>query len=211
MLESPRRTAERRSHLAEALRTVLTDTAYPGKFAKDPKAPSMTFSRVHDTLIALRVDDAYVAGPRVALPILVECVAIKASSIVGSGMGFDHDGAARARAQQGTWIKDFGKCADRRLELTGMTNCSSSTSPKLDKQNMDGDDEDLKDLEVYRSTVRLLRHLAQRRPDTQSTVRWLCKRLTKPNVQSDQQLMKLLRYLKGARDLVRQHGDQWLC
>ena len=100
------------------------------------------------------------------------------------------------------WIKASDKYADRALELVGMTNCNSSTSLKLDKQHMDGDEEDLKDPGVYRSTMCALLYLAQRRPDTQSTVRWLRRRLMKPNVQSDRQLRKLLRYLKGAKDLA---------
>ncbi len=83
-----------------------------------------------------------------------------------------------------------------------MTNCNSSPSPKLDKQHMDGDDEAYNEPAVYRSTVCTLFYLAQRRPDIQATVRWLCKRLMKPDVKSGRQLVKLLRYLKGAKDIA---------
>ncbi len=55
---------------------------------------------------------------------------------------------------------------------------------------------------MSRSTVCTLLYLAQRRPDIQATVRWLCERLTKPDVKSGRQLIKLLRYLKGAKDVA---------
>ncbi len=80
-------------------------------------------------------------------------MAIRASPIVGSGMGFDHAGAARARSEQGTWTKAFDKYADSPLELMGMANCDRSTSPKLGKQRAGGDEGDLKDPGVYHSTV----------------------------------------------------------
>ncbi len=51
-----------------------------------------------------------------------------------------------------------------------MTNCNSSPSPKLNKQNMDGDSDDYKDPAAYRSTICTLLYLAQRRPDIQATV-----------------------------------------
>ncbi len=93
-------------------------------------------------------------------------MAIKASPTVGPGVGFDREGATRARTEQGTWIKGFDKHTDRALELMGMTNCKSSTSPKLDKQHMDGDEEDFKDPGVYRSTARTFLYLARRQPET---------------------------------------------
>ena len=39
-------------------------------------------------------------------------------------------------------------------------------------------------------------------PEIQSTLRWLCKRLVTPKFQAGRQLIKLLRYLKGASDLI---------
>jgi hypothetical protein len=87
--------------------------------------------------------------------------------------------------------------------LMGMVSCNTSSCPKLDKQHLEGDEKDLEESSVYRSAVCTLLYLAQRRPDIQSnTVRWLCKRLMKPNVQSDRQLRKLLRYLKCSADLA---------
>ncbi len=97
------------------------------------------------------------------------------------------------------WTKGFDEYSDRALELMGMTNCNSSASPKLDKLRVDDDEEDLRDPGVYRFTVCTLLYLAQRRPDTQSTARWLHKRLMKPNRQSDRQFRVLLRHLKGAK------------
>ena len=63
-------------------------------------------------------------------------------------------------------------------------------------------DKHLEESSVYRSAVCTLLSLAQRRPDFQSTVLWLCRRLMKPNAQSDKQHRRLLRYLKGSKDLA---------
>ena len=63
-------------------------------------------------------------------------------------------------------------------------------------------DKHLEESSVYRSAVCTLLSLVQRRPDFQSTVLWLCRRLMKPNAQSDRQHRRLLRYLKGSKDLA---------
>ena len=44
--------------------------------------------------------------------------------------------------------------------------------------------------------------VAKRRPDIQSTIRWLCKRLKSPNVKAWRQLVKLMRYIQGTRDMA---------
>ena len=180
---------------------MLTSSECPGRLAQNPKAPSMYLSRSWDILIDLHVVDGYVAGPKEMQEelyrFLEKHVAIKVSPLVEAGMGFDHVGATRMRTESGMWIKPFDKYTERALDLMGMVSCNTSSCPKLDKQHLEGDEKDLEESSVYRSALCTLLHLAQRRPDIQSTVRWLCNRLMKPNVQSDRQLRKLLRYLKG--------------
>ena len=69
-----------------------------------------------------------------------------------------------------------------------------------DPRRSQGLDHRLTDLLLI--AVCTLLSLVQRRPDFQSTVLWLCRRLMKPNAQSDRQHRKLLRYLKGSKDLA---------
>ena len=80
--------------------------------------------------------------------------------------------------------------------------CKPSTSPKLDKSNMEGDDEPFHDAALYRTVTCKLIYPAKRRGDIQSTVRWLCKRLRNPDVKAGRQLTKLLRYLQGTKHLA---------
>ena len=45
-------------------------------------------------------------------------------------------------------------------------------------------------------------YASKRKPEIQSTVRWLCKRLKSPTWKSWRQLVKLVRYLKGSGNLA---------
>ena len=47
------------------------------------------------------------------------------------------------RTEEGIWIKPLDKYTARALELTCMENCNPSTSPKLDKPQMEGDEVEL--------------------------------------------------------------------
>ena len=147
---------------------MLTSSECPGRFAQNPKAPSMYFSRSWDILIDLHVDDGYVAGPREKQEELYQYLekraALKVSPLVEAGMGFDHVGATRLRTESGMWIKPFDKYTERALDLMGMVGCNTSTSPRLDKQIMEGDENDLEESSVYRSAVCTLLYLAQQRP-----------------------------------------------
>ncbi len=140
-------------------------------------------------------------------------MAIKASPIVGSGMGFDHVGATRAHAEQRMWIKAFDKYASTASELMGVTNCTSSTSPKLDKQHLDGDDDDLKVPGVYRSKVFMLLHLAPRRPD--ELVTQALDEAERAEWPVAEEAASLLGGREGPCDLLpsctRTHGDRGPC
>ncbi len=65
---------------------------------------------------------------------------IRVSPMVKPGLACDHLGTARARTEAGLWIQSFGKYVTKVLELLGVQDCNFSTSPKLDKAHMDGDD-----------------------------------------------------------------------
>ena len=114
---------------------------------------------------------------------------IKVSPLVWHGMGFDHVGTTRVRTEDGMWMQVFPKYTENALRIMGMENCNASTSPKLDKQFIEGDAEDYDKPENYRSATCTLLYSSKRTPETQSTLRWLCKRLLKPNVQSGRQLV----------------------
>ncbi len=77
-------------------------------------------------------------------------VAIKVSPVAEGGIGFDHVGATRFRMEHGMPIKPFDKYTDKNLELMGV-GCNTSTSTKLDKHNLDGEDQDLEEQNAYAS------------------------------------------------------------
>lgn len=129
-------------------------------------------------------------------------IVMKMSPLIYPGMAFEHVGARRVRTEAGLWVIPLAKYTETVLELLGMQGCNPSTSPKLDKKDMDGDREPCADPATYRSAVCTALYLAKRRPDLQSTVRWLCKRLKEPDVQSWRQLVKMARYMKGTKDMA---------
>ena len=68
---------------------------------------------------------------------------------------------------------------------------------------MEGDDELIDDdkAKLFRTVVCRMIYVSKHRPDIQSTIRWLCRRLKNPNMQSWRQLVKLMRYLRGTVDM----------
>ena len=82
-----------------------------------------------------------------------------------------------------------------------MSDCKGSVSPKLDKANMEGDDEELDENQTarFRSSVLTLLYLSNERTDIQSTVRHLCTKLQSPTALDMRQLKRLLRYVKVLR------------
>ena len=184
----------------------LTDEACPGRFKRNMKTASLYHSKELDVTIDIHVDDGYAVGESESLEkvfaYLSSKLVLKVSSMIKPGMGFDHVGASRFRTDDGMWIQPFSKYVERALEIMGMEKCNASKRPKLDKANMEGDDEPYDRPQLYKSTTCTLLYAAKRQPESQSTVRWLCKRLANPTNKSGRQLVKLLRYLKGQPDLA---------
>ena len=176
----------------------ITSSSCPGKFKQNLKTPSLYFSAELDVVIDLHVDDGYCSGPPEALKkvftYLETVIVMKLSPLATAGMAFDHVGARRERTTAGMCVIPFAKCTESVLEMMGMQGCNGSTSPKLDKKDMDGDREPCENPSLFRSAVCTVLYLAERRPDLQATVRWLCKRL-----KSWRQLVKMVRYMKRRR------------
>ena len=63
------------------------------------------------------------------------------SPLIMPSISFDHVGASRIRTEDGMWAQPFNKYVERALKIMGMEKCNASTSPKLDKAKMEGDDE----------------------------------------------------------------------
>ena len=105
---------------------------------------------------------------------------LKLSPLVKHGMAFDHVGTTRYRTTEGMWIQTHDKYVAKVLDMLGMTNCNVSTSPKLDKAHMDDDDMPCEKAALFRTAVCTLLYASKRKPEIQSTIRWLCKRLKSP-------------------------------
>ena len=108
--------------------------------------------------------------------------------------------------------KKYPQSALNKLE---MADCKASVSQKLDKACIDGDSEDLDEGQTSRSrsSVPTLLYLSNERTDIQSTVRLLCTKFKKPTALEMRQLKRLLRYVKGTKDMstvfeVRDNTDR---
>ena len=171
----------------EHFANILTDDKkVNGEFKQNPKSPSQYHSRILDVTLDLHVDDGGATGPDDALlqvfhDRLPNFINLKVSPLLKIGMSFDHLGATRTRTEEGLVILPFVKYINESLAVMKMENCKSSTSPKLDQQSLPGDDQDIEDAAAYRTVTCKQIYFAKQRPDCQSTVRWLCKRLQKPN------------------------------
>ena len=67
---------------------------------------------------------------------------------------------------------------------------------------MPGDSDDYPYGAVYRTVTCILVFGVRRRPDCQSTIQWMCKRLQNATSKAGRQMVKLLRYMKGTKDLA---------
>ena len=102
----------------------------------------------------------------------------------------------------GFWVHVVGKY----FEVLGMmgicktANLRSRTS--WTKETEPNDEEFDGEAELYRKAVCILLYPARRRPNSQSEVRWMCKRLKDSNRKSWRQLVKRARFVKGSTDSV---------
>ena len=184
----------------------LLDSRCPRQFKQSLKTPTIFYSAPFEIALDLHVDDGYVEGPTAHLlcvfGYLEEQIVMKLSPIIGAGCAFEHVGALRLITEAGMWVQPLGRYFEAVLEMMGMKDCKAATSPKLDKANEDGDSEPCDGPQLYRSAVCTLLYPARRRPDLQSVVRWMCKRLMNPDRKSWRQLVKTVRYIKGTQDLA---------
>ena len=94
--------------------------------------------------------------------------------------------------------------------------CNGSSVPGVKLQEADGDDDELRglDLTKYRSVVARANFVAQDRPDIRYSVKELCRDMSRPVQRSFRRLKKLVRYLKAHPrvvqkiKLVHQGGEQ---
>ena len=181
---------------------------------QNKKSPSLYKSKSLKVLLDLHVDDGYASGPEESLEkvfsYLATVLVIKVSPLVKSGMAFDHVGTTRYRTDEGMWIQTHEKYVTKVLEMMSMSTCNASTSPKLDKATMDDDEVPCEKPALFRTAVCTLLYASKRKPEIQSTVRWLCKRLKAPDQKAWRQLVKLCRYMKGSQGLATffpRHGE----
>jgi hypothetical protein len=162
----------------------ITDATCPGQVKQNFKAPSLSYSQIVDVLLGLHEDDGYTSGPAAHLEWVCEHLSkvpvIKVSPLVLLGMAFDHVGTTRSKTDDGMWIQSCGKYVSKVLEIMGMQDCNPSTSPKLDRAHMEGDDDPCEKAALFRTGVCTFLYVPKRQPEIQSTVRWLCKRLKNP-------------------------------
>ena len=129
----------------------------PGQFKQNPKTPSQYHSISLDVTVDLHVDDGYATGPpenlQNAFTYLSTVLVLKISPLIMPGMSYNHVGTVRLMTEDGIWAKPFEKYIVEALDLMGMTHCKPSTSPKLDKSNMEGDDEPFHDAALYRTVT----------------------------------------------------------
>ena len=91
------------------------------------------------------------------------------------------------------------------LEEMGMQDCNTGNVPGTMREEGSEDDEELSREEAWRywSVVARANYLAQDGPDIRFTVKELCRKMSKPNLNDWRALKKLCRYLRG-RPRLRQ-------
>ena len=150
----------------------------------DQKMPSLYHSKVWDVSINLHVDDGDSTGPDAELDktyeYLEKHIELKKSKKIWPGMSYDILGVTKFYTKDAIISKPHDKYIEESLKILKMENCNPSTSPKLDRSNMEGDDNLCEKAANYRTVVCKLIYLSKRRPDIKSTVRWLCKKLKDP-------------------------------
>jgi hypothetical protein len=151
----------------------------------------------------IHVDDGNGCGPEQAVMVLMDYVSskldIKFSGLIFSGSSYNYLRAEKILLDGVLITVPSTKYIITALEAMGMQNCNESTSPKLDKSWMEGDDELLDDerSKNYKTATCKLIFLSRKRWDIQHPVRTCCQYLKAPSKFADRQLVKLLRYLKG--------------
>ena len=106
-------------------------------------------------------------------------------------MSIDHVGDTRYRSDAGMCVHTSEKYTDSVLNAAGLDDCNTSASPKVDKADMPGDSDDYPYGAVHRTVTCIPSFGIRRRPDCQSTIQWMCKRLQNPTDKAGRQIVKL--------------------
>ena len=172
-----------------------------------PKCPTLCYIRETDGLIELHVDDGHGCGKEEIiaelLTFLSEKIEIKCVQGIQYG-SYEYLKITKVRDERKLMSIPNKRYLQSAMDKLGMSNCKGSVSPKLDKANMEGDDEELDEglTTRFRSSVLTLLYLSNERTDIQSTVRHLCTKLQSPTALEMRQLKRLLRYVKGSEDMA---------
>ena len=162
-----------------------------GAFKQRLKSPTIFCSREFVIASDLLGDDGYITGPaEKMMEVFADLegeIVLKLSPIIGVGHSSEHVGALRVIDEEGTWVKKLDKYESSVLTMMLMKACRHR--PKLEKQTEPGDDDPCEQPELCRSAVCTVPHMTKRRPGD-------------PNQKSWRQLVKMVRYIKGSRDLA---------
>ena len=105
-------------------------------------------------------------------------------------MSIDHVGATFYLSNADMCVHTSEKYTDSVLNVAGLEDYNTSTSPKLDKADMPGDSDDYPYGAVYRTVTCILVFGVRRRPDCQSTIQWMCKLLQNVTDKAGRQMGK---------------------
>ena len=103
------------------------------------------------------------------------------------------------------WWEADPRHVERIFEDMEMVECNGSSVPGVKLQEADGDDDELRGLDVtkYRSVVARANFVAQGRPDIRCSVKELCRDMSRAVQRSLRRLKKLVRYLKAHPRVVQ--------
>ena len=181
-----------------------------------PKCPTLYYIREAGGLIELHVDDGHGCGKEEVIAELLTFLSekIKIKYVQGIRRGsYEYLKTMKVRDERKLMSIPNKRYLQSAMDKLGMSSCKGSVSPKLDKANMEGDDEELDEDQTtrFRSSVLTLLYLSNERTDIQCTVRHLCTKLKNPTALEMRQLKRLLRYVKGTEDMAtvfEVHGNK---
>ena len=166
----------------------------------------MFYVKEIDVVLTLHVDDGHGAGPELESKKLLEWLStkieLKFSAGLGVGSQYEFLRCTKSWTEVGLFTTPSSKYGDDCLEAYGMKECKPSNSPKLEKEDMLGDEVLLEEEEAsrFKSCTCRLSYLASERPDLQAVVGIMCEDLKASSVKSERQMKKTLRYVQGTRD-----------
>ena len=167
--------------------------------------PCTTFPT--DGLIELHVDDGHGCGKEEVIAELLSFLSEKIE--INCVQGIRHGSYEYLKTMKVREKRKLTSISNKRylqsaMDMLGMSDCKWIGSPKLDKANMEDDNEKLDEDQTgrFRSSVLTRLYLSNERTDIQSTVRHLCTKLQSPAALEMRQLKRLLSNVKGTEDMA---------